>query len=59
MELEAVERILDQLFPQLSALEVALWEIKVGTPLLMVEEIDVAVDQICAKARKVLVSDGI
>ncbi len=58
MELEAVGTIMDQLFLQLPALVVTPQEDE-GPPLLTAEEIDVAVDRVCAKAKKALGPDGI
>ncbi len=52
MELEAVGRILDQLFLQLPALVVALWEAEEGPPLWMATEIDAAGDWVCTMARR-------
>ncbi len=59
MEPEGVGRIKDQLFQQLQALVATPWEDEEGPPLLTVEEIDVAVDRVCTKAKKAQGLDGI
>ncbi len=59
MELKAVGTIMDQLFPQIPTLVVTPWEDEERPPLLMVEEIDAAVYQVRAKAKKVPWPDGI
>ncbi len=52
MEPEAVGKIMDQLLPQLPAPVVTPREDEEGPPLLTAEEIDAAVDQVRAKAKK-------
>ncbi len=59
MEPEAVGKIMDHLFPQLPALVVTPQEDEEGPPLLTAEEIDAAVDQVRAKAKKAPGPDGI
>ncbi len=59
MEPEAVGEITDQLFLQLQELKVTPQEAEERPPLLMAEEIYVAVDRVRAKAKKVLGLDGI
>ncbi len=56
---EAGGRIMDQLFSQLPALVATPLEDEEGPPLLMAEEIDAAVDRVCAKARNTPGPDGI
>ncbi len=55
MEPEAVGKIIDQLFLQLPTLVVTTE----GPLLLTEEEIDAAVDRVCAKAKKALGPEGI
>ncbi len=43
---------MDELFPQLSALVVTPWEAEEGPSLLMIAEINAAVDRACIEARK-------
>ncbi len=59
MELEAVGKIMDQLFLQLPALVGTPWEAKEGPPLLTEEEFYAAVDRVCTKPKKALGPDGI
>ncbi len=58
MEPEAVRKIMDRLLPQLPALEVTHREDEEEPPLLMVE-VDVAVNRVCAKTKKAPSPDGI
>ncbi len=51
--------VMDQLFSQLPALVVTSWEDREGPPLLTAEEIDVAVERVRAKAKKMPGPDGI